>query len=178
VKIFIAPHNDDEVLFGCFTLLREKPLVVNCLRCDSQVDPAHGAPFHVRERESAAALDILRVPHAQWNIPETNPDWDYMLRSFQEMRSRGLTAAWIPKVEPEGGHPHHDKIGRLALSVWPGATQYCTYSLAGKTLGVEVPFLPRWLPLKLRALACYESQAGGLNCHKYFIRDQREYVAE
>jgi hypothetical protein len=28
VKVFLSPHHDDETLFGAFTLLRERPLVV------------------------------------------------------------------------------------------------------------------------------------------------------
>lgn len=177
MKVFLSPHNDDEVLFGTFTILRERPHVINCLRCDFQVDPAHGAPYPAREAETARALEILGVTHTQWDILETDPDWAEMLRRFQALRAQGFTTVWAPKVE-EGGHPHHNEIGRLALSVWPEATRYCTYSLAGKSRGVEVPYRPPWVAIKLKALACYESQAGGLNCHKYFIRDQREYVAE
>src|SRR5690606_38099756 len=29
-RIFISPHPDDETLFGAYTLMREKPLVVIC----------------------------------------------------------------------------------------------------------------------------------------------------
>lgn len=177
MKLFLSPHNDDAELFGCFTLLREKPHVVICLRCDYQADPAYGAPYEVRESETAAALAVLGVSWEQWAISEANPDWDEMLRSLQELRRMGFDHVWAPKPEPYG-HPHHNKIGELALNVWPRVTQYCLYTLAGKSVGVEVPFHPRWVGLKLRALACHQSQAGGQNSHKYFIRDQREYVAE
>lgn len=176
-KVLLSPHNDDAELFACFTLLREKPHVVVCMRCDYNADPMYGAPHDVRERETMRSLNLLGVTWEQWDISETRPDWAEMERRICGLRKRGYTRAWVPMVELSGGHPHHDRIGAMSLAVWPDAARYCTYSLAGKSIGIEVPYHPRWVAAKLRALACYQSQAGGVNAHKYFIRDQREYVA-
>ena len=175
-KVFLAPHNDDETLFGSFTILREQPHVIFCLRCDTQIDPDYGAPYDIREKESEAASKVLGYTYEQWDILASNPDWNRLYEKFRILRDiRNCEQVWAPKIEKDG-HPAHNMIGELALEVWPVVNQYCTYTLAGKMTGTEVPYNPKWVAKKIEAMACYKSQAAGLNCHKYFLRDQKEYI--
>jgi LmbE family N-acetylglucosaminyl deacetylase len=61
VAIFISPHNDDETLFGAFTILRTLPLVVVVF--DSYAQEQRGNPVTWRQRraETLAACEILGV---------------------------------------------------------------------------------------------------------------------
>ena len=55
---------------------------------------------------------------------------------------------------------------------------YLTYKRGSmRSRGTEVPFEPKWAWLKLRALACYQSQVELENTMPWFIDDTfREYV--
>ena len=61
MKLFVSPHNDDAVLFGAFTLLRERPVVLTVF--DSYVQVARGfklADFSARRNEDVRAVrDVL-----------------------------------------------------------------------------------------------------------------------
>lgn len=156
--VFLSPHNDDETLFGAYTLLRYRPRVVVVLRSyvEEKWNPP-GPTFEVRERETAAACEILGVEWEQWPIRDDAPDWDEVERRFTNFRAEHVFAPW---VEP-GGHPHHNAIGTIAARVFPAITWYTTYTHArGRTTGIEVVPEPGWEEIKRRALACYPSQAG------------------
>ena len=184
---FLAPHNDDEVLFGSFTLLREHPHVVVCLRSQRQ-----GADTHlVRERETAAAMEILGCRWGQWEIPDSDPDWDAMLVWIEKLsESYDHCYAPTPHVQenewdetqppPRGfGIVQHDAIGMMAEDAFDGrVTFYETYTKHGgkTTTGNEVPFEPEWVELKLRALAEYRSQI--VLWPHHFINCQREFYAD
>lgn len=66
MKLFFSPHNDDETLFGAFTIQREPDiLVVVCL--DSHVQVARGnagCDWLARRGETVEAMKILRGPDA------------------------------------------------------------------------------------------------------------------
>ena len=62
-SIFLAPHNDDEALFGSFTIIREKPLVV--IITDSWIQPNRGekgCDAETRWNETKKAMEILGAP--------------------------------------------------------------------------------------------------------------------
>ena len=130
-SVFIAPHNDDETLFGAFTLLRERPHVVVCLRSMVQELRGCGITYRQRERETAAAMRTLGVPSwEQWEIPDSEPDW-----ALLEDRLRSLDAARVfaPAVET-GGHEHHNAIAAIAERAFGGRlTAYLTYTEAARS---------------------------------------------
>jgi LmbE family N-acetylglucosaminyl deacetylase len=173
MKILLAPHNDDESLWTSFTCLRERPHVIVCLR--SFVQARYGITYQQREAETAMAMDILGCTWEQWDISDEAPRWAEI-----EQRFRALSPehAWAPLPE-QGGHNHHNKIGKIAVRVWPGkVTQYLTYTNAGKSVnGTLVPYVPSMINAKLRALQCYRSQILEPSCCEHFIRSQHEYVA-
>ena len=59
MKLFLSPHPDDETLFGAFTLMREKPLVV--IITDSYIQQNRGENITPQQRfqESVNAMKIL-----------------------------------------------------------------------------------------------------------------------
>lgn len=160
--VFLAPHHDDETLFGAFTLLREQPLVV--VVYDGGLE---------REAETSAAMEILGCPVAYWRLPL---DLD-----VAEIASRldGMERIFAPLWEADG-QPEHNVVSNAAANHRARASisWYATYTTAGKThLLHPVTFEPAWVALKLAALACYPSQSGHPSHAPHFLRDQTEYLA-
>jgi LmbE family N-acetylglucosaminyl deacetylase len=180
VDLFLAPHNDDEALFGAYTCLRRKPLVVVCLRSfvEATWEPP-GPTYHVREAETDAACSILDVPWRQLHVRDDEPDWDQLADEFLDIRDnlqvRRVYAPW----PEEGGHPHHNEIGELAGLVWDEEVwYYTTYTHAGgRTTGpIDVPVEPGWEDVKRRALACYRSQREHPRTRGGFLWPLDEYL--
>jgi LmbE family N-acetylglucosaminyl deacetylase len=160
-SVFLAPHPDDETLFGAFTLLRHKPTVVCVLDCGAE-----------RAGEFFDACDVLDVPCQPWPFPETDPDWDAIAARVAALNTDVLYApAWA-----KHGNSDHNRIAKIADETHPGAVvHYLTYTTDGKqTDGVIVSHEPEWVPLKIRALACYPSQSGHPSHAPHFMRDQTE----
>jgi LmbE family N-acetylglucosaminyl deacetylase len=176
--IFLAPHNDDETLFGSFTLLREKPHVVVCLKSMVQELRGLGITAAQREAETDAALQALGLSEwTQWQIPDSEPDWDEIEARFRALRAERFFA---PAFEEEG-HAHHNAIAEIAQRVFPRRklTSYLTYTEHERSWkGKLVPFEPEWVILKLRALSCYRSQIYEASTQAHFLYPQYEYYAE
>lgn len=178
MKLFVAPHNDDEVLFGCFTILREKPTVL--IVFDGHVQARRGASVTATQRraESVMAMNILGVPAVRFlGLRDDDPTV-----TVEQVRRRiegmGAEEIYAPAFEPNGHHQHN--LVASACNDLPVAKRYLTYTPAGKSTSAhEVPILDgAWIALKLRALACYASQLDPrLGCRPHFLRDQREYYA-
>lgn len=162
MSVFLAPHCDDETLFGAFTLLREKPLVVIVYDCGPE-----------REAETEAALKILGCDVEHWRLP-LDASEEYLAFAIRTLET---TTIYAPLPE-DGGQPQHNLIGRLARDSGRSVVSYLTYTDAGKsTHGNRVPVELDWIRLKLLALACYPSQSGHPSHAPHFIRDQTEYTA-
>lgn len=174
--IFLAPHNDDETLFGAYTLLRHKPRVIVVLRSfiEATWDPP-GPTYVEREEETAAACEILGVGWEQWIFRDDAPDWVGIEYQFTNLRAEHAFAPW---PEP-GGHPHHNAIAEIAERVFPSVTWYTTYTHAkGRTVGpIEIVPEPGWEEIKKRALACYPSQANHPRTRGGFTWPLTEYLA-
>lgn len=181
MKLFVAPHNDDEILWGAFTLLREKPLVL--IVFDGYVQGQRGAPVTAdqRRKESMAALEVLGlVGHLRFlNFRDDDPTVTEQMVA-RRIAALGAEEIYAPAFEP-GGHHQHNLVAN-ACNGLPVVKRYLTYTPAGKsTSAQEVPILDgSWIALKLRALACYASQHAldpRMGCWPHFLRDQREYYA-
>lgn len=189
MHLLLAPHNDDEVLFTAFTIMRHYLTihVVVCLRSFAQ-PLRHGfaTTWQQREDETAAALAVLGVPlgrYTQWDggCNDHEPDWDEVRHRMIQARDSGLwRGVFAPFVYEEGGNPQHDMIGNLAAEVFgpTNVTRYHTY-IDARTRGVgtvvEPP--PGGIRKKLQALACYESQLNLVSTSHHFMRDLTEYYA-
>lgn len=178
MKLFLSPHNDDAVLFGAFTILREKPLVVTVF--DSYLQPTRGnkgCDYVTRRKEDEAAFRILGCDFRFMGMRDDRPDWDGVARHLQvaDMLNGGVCTVYAPTIEG-GGHEHHNRIGEIADQVFGDrVVHYMTYTKAGKSTGVLVPYEPEWVLLKLKAMACYESQIKLPSCMPHFTRGLEEY---
>ena len=157
MDIFLSPHNDDEALFGAYTCIKFRPLVVVLLR--SFVEATWTPPVHyeTREAETEAACAILGCEFEQWTYPDNDVSWGLIRENLEKLKPKRV---WAPLPE-DGGHAHHNMIGSMARLIWPQTKFYATYTHAnGKTTtGTRVAPEPKWVETKRAAMACYVSQA-------------------
>lgn len=186
LDVLIAPHNDDEVLFTTFLLLRYKPHVVVCLRSHKQDNN-----WARRELETAAAMEKLGCTWEQWQHPDVAPDWPSVKRMIDDLANR-YERCFAPyprfaangwsndEPQPRDGVKQHDRIGEIAQESFGEGRYvgYLTYTKAGKDEGGnKVPFDPEWPLLKLEALALYKSQIFRPEIVPHFLGGLQEYVA-
>lgn len=191
MKLFLSPHNDDEVLFGAFTILRESPEV--CVVYDSYIQPARGIPgceAFTRCGETDAALRELgcsKPPH----FAGAHDDSAYTAKELANFiryefgfadEPKEIERLWAPAYEG-GGHDHHNLVAHAAEILFPGkVTRYLTYTRAFGKSRSSYEVQPRTgddIARKLRALACYTSQLQmdpRLGCWPHFMNDLREYI--
>lgn len=161
-SLLLAPHNDDEVLFACYTILRHRPDVIVCMGGYGQA----GIDMAERVRETRDAMVVLgHEAWRMWPYRDDRPDWGSMRASLQAWEEPDsmwhYDTVFAPAVE-EGGHEQHNQVGQIALDVFGSekVIGYTTYRRGyGRTIGsVEVDPEDGWTSLKLRAMACYRSQ--------------------
>lgn len=166
--VLFSPHNDDETLFACFTLLRYRPRVVVCFPSSGD----YGAS-DVREGESREVVDLLGAgPLEQW-------DGGNLID-----RMRALDAAMAPErvwaPSERTSHADHKAVALAALKVFGDrVTRYHTYGADGKIReGTPVPFEFGWTAHKLRALSRYRTQIEHPRANKFFMDDLAEFYDE
>lgn len=179
--LFLAPHNDDETLFGSFTLIRHKPHVIVCTKSKKQSLTIPSITYEMREQETARAMEVLGCTWHNWPTWDVQPQYDAEAMGCWLEAWSHVERVFAPAIE-SGGHPHHNLIGRVADQAFGDrVTHYMTYTAAGKsTSHREVEFEPAWIALKLQALGCYPSQIAHreLGCWPHFLRDQREFYED
>lgn len=185
MKLFVAPHNDDAVLFGAFTLQRERPHVFTVFDSFLQVSRGHVAcRAAVRQKEDIAATTILGCCIDFGHIPDDEPAQTVRdLLSKRLANWRHAAEVWLPAVQ-EDGHEQHNLVGEVGLQVFAGSKihRYLTYTriLGKSTAGIRVDCTGSMVLKKLQSLACYRTQMeiDALGCWPHFLRDQNEYVLE
>jgi LmbE family N-acetylglucosaminyl deacetylase len=179
VNMLLAPHHDDETLFAAYTCLRHRPTVVVC----TEAHRLEYADFDVRKAECHAATTVLGVRMMQlWGVRDDDLFDNERLLSELRLLDRDATIGrvWAPAVEHKG-NDHHNAVGEAAAAVFGGrVTSYLTYANGKRSCSTaEVPFHPSWPAVKLRALACYESQVAHPATAPWFIDNTlREWYAD
>lgn len=117
MKLFLAPLNHDATLFGAFTLLRERPLVL--VITERRVLDGWD--------EMTAACTILGVQAARIGLRD-----DVLTEEKIERRLRQYFG-WTPGDDVyapaiQGCHPHHIMIHRAAKRVFNRVISYCCYA--------------------------------------------------
>jgi LmbE family N-acetylglucosaminyl deacetylase len=180
VDLWLAPHNDDETLFGAFSLIRHRPHVHICFRSQVQED-RYGVLAETRELETAQALWWLgSIEWSQGLTLDSLPDASgALLDDFNRLdASYTPERVWAPAYE-DGGHAQHNLVAFVANAVWGvKVTPYLTYVHGSmRTRGVGVEYEPSWVWSKLKALTCYRSQIELDSTRAWFMDDTlREYV--
>ena len=156
-SIFLSPHNDDETLFGAFTLIREKPLVL--MITDSWIQHNRGDGINMKQRrmETLEAMKILGCPVFFLGLRDDMLDEWALKREFPNFAnfSKVYAPAYILN-----GNEQHNVIGNVARQMFDNVTSYMTYSKDDlcKQGKYEIKPSDVELSLKNRALDCYKSQ--------------------
>lgn len=184
MKLFVSPHNDDAVLFGAFTLLREHALVLTVFDSYVQVLRGHAqCTAEVRRAEDVAAMEVLGCSVVFGGVRDNESEYSigaFVRNVLERWKVKGVEEVWLP-AEDVHGHPQHNLVGAIGARVFNDAKihRYLTYVGAGKAAyGVPVCCTGEMLLKKLRALICYETQIvdEALGCWPHFLRDQAEYL--
>lgn len=155
MKIFLSPHNDDESLFGCYTILREKPLVV--IVTDSYIEQERGdkATTEQRIEESKKACKLMGVEVKFLHIPDKYLNYDIL---YEELSKLKADVVYAPAIEMDG-NKQHNLVGAVS-GVLFNTIHYMTYTLhTTKSIGTEI-IIPTEEEKKIKAecLKCYPSQ--------------------
>ncbi len=155
-SLFVSPHSDDSVLFGAYTLMREKPLVLTVTSSYIQANRGENITAQQRIGEDIVAMKILGCPIVFGQLRDDVLDsWgiENLLSKFQN-----FDKVYIPAIQ--GGNAQHDLIGKVALKLWPKAISYATYAKGEwKTKGkIEIKPTGAQIDSKKKALDCYASQ--------------------
>ena len=175
MKLFLAPHNDDETLFGAYTILNEKPLVV--VITDSYVQFERGDRITAKDRigETKEAMGILDAKVEFLGIRDTELNEKALRKALEAYNPEIVFAPAI-----EGGNLLHDLVGKIADELFGyKVIHYSTYTKdrsfpAGKTRVAYSDLMKR---LKLKALKCYWSQINLPSVKIYFenMKTKDEY---
>jgi LmbE family N-acetylglucosaminyl deacetylase len=154
--IFLSPHNDDETLFGAYTLIREKPLVL--IITDGWIQFLRGDPITAiqRRKETERAMAILKCPVEFLGIKDTELTANNLRESLEPYRV--YDKIYIPAVQ--GGNSQHDLVGLVAGELFRVFRRYTTYTkteLWPKGTEEIIPTQEE-KDLKNKALDCYQSQ--------------------
>lgn len=183
-KLLISTHNDDEALFASFTIQRELPQVAIVYDSFVQVKRGYSScRAEVRRSESQRALRELGVADIIFlGFSDERDDIEHLVVDAFRHRFAKITEVWAP-AEEVGGHKQHNLVARAAQSVFGNRIRdrYLSYVRGqGKSRSDRpVESRPEWILLKLKALACYETQITipELGCWPHFAEDLKEYYA-
>jgi LmbE family N-acetylglucosaminyl deacetylase len=151
MKYLIAPHNDDEALFGLKIIKKEKPTVIIVTHCTTQGDNGDQ-----RTLESYRAMKKLGV-----NVMFLGIDEDKLTEEVLEARLKDLKADLVYCPELEGGHIHHDIVHKVAVKLF-NTKFYKTYTKDRITGDRDYD---------REILDCYQSQIDNQDTKKYFYED-------
>jgi len=156
-SLFLAPHNDDEALFGAYTLLRERPLVMIVTDGWIQFNRGDNITAKQRREETLEALRLLRCPVYFAGLRDDMLDEWQLKRLFVDFRN--FDAVYAPAII-ENGNEQHNLIGRIAKLQFSNLIPYMTYSKTDLWKHGSREIVPTEMEIKIKnaALDCYKSQ--------------------
>lgn len=156
--IFLAPHNDDESLFGAYTLMRHKPFVI--IVTDSYIQPDRGdlgCSAETRRQETIEAMKLVGCPVVFLGIKDSELTEEILKERLQYFNPETI---YIPALQ--GGNAQHDLVNKVALELFGRnkCEQYCTYTKTElyTTGNWEIAPSQPEVELKNKMLNCYQSQ--------------------
>lgn len=177
-SLFLSPHNDDETLFGAYTLMREKPLVV--IITDSFIQGLRGTGITAtqRRKETMNAVEKLGCHLAFLGIKDHELDESSLIKALAPYLH--YQTVYCPAFQ--SGHPHHDLTNVVAKKLFSRVIEYSTYgpkqSFAEEGVEVIEPKDSEYA-LKIAALSSYSSQMNYPPTAHHFeavIRSKKEYI--
>lgn len=176
-KIFLAPHNDDEALFGAYTLMRLRPLVV--IVTDSFIQPNRGdigCSAQERRQETINAMNLLGCPVVFLGIKDTELTQEILTQRLQYFNPETI---YIPAIQ--GGNIQHDIVGKIGRELFGKKVEvYTTYTKQELWTKGNYEIIPteQEKELKNKALDCYVSQVNLPSTAPHFlaVRNKSEWL--
>jgi len=144
-------------LFGAFTLIRHKPLVI--IVTDSYIQQERGESWitaEKRRQETIEAMKIAGCPVVFLGIKDTALTEEMLRERLKAFKPEMIYAPAI-----QGGNVHHDIVGKVAKELFGDKCElYTTYTKTElyTTGNFEIKPTHNELELKEKMLNCYESQ--------------------
>ena len=154
MRVLLSPHNDDESLFGAYTIMREKLLVI--IVTDSNLQ--EGVTAKERREETIRACKILGVPVEFLGLEDGSLREQDLIRELESLNTKHWEHVYAPAIQ--SGHDDHDVVGRVASTLFSSTRYYSTYTKDNYDPFGQYPIIPTQAEINLKndALACYESQ--------------------
>ena len=170
----MSPHNDDEALFGSYTIMRRKPLVAIVTDSWMQFERGQGITTSQRRAETLEAMRLLGAPVEFLGIKDT----ELSAVNLAE-RLRDIHPSKVYAPQPNSLNPQHNIVGDIAYRLWPDKVIfYSTYTRTSLTPEGEIEIAPKYeeIRLKNRALDCYQSQISINNRQFLAVRGKSEFL--
>lgn len=177
--VVISPHNDDEVLFTGYTLMRHRPQVI--VVTDSFIQDERGdvgCDMETRRNESISACAFLGCPVSFLGIRDTELTERELKKRLKNIEADTI---YIPAYHKDG-NAQHNLINKVCLEVFPKEKieQYCSYSRNDLMIkgNYEVKPTKEEMERKNKAMNFYVSQINldSMASHFEFIRNKSEYL--
>lgn len=183
MKLFISSHNDDESLFGAYTIARECPVVLVVF--DSYIQPARGFPacnVAARRFETELAVHTLTDGKSEVRYCGLHDDADYtaaeVIKAIYAAVPESVAELWAPARHVDG-HLQHELVAIAAECFIPKATKYTSYSRTTGRVRTHNVVHPtgEQVRRKLLALTSYVTQIDieALGCRPWFTSGLDEY---
>jgi LmbE family N-acetylglucosaminyl deacetylase len=172
--LFLAPHNDDEALFGAYTIMRRKPIVVIVTDSWIQFGRGQGITAKQRRQETIDAMNLLCAPVEFLGIRDNELDNGNLISALQCYSPDKVYAP-----QPNSKNVQHNLVGEIAHQLWNGKVIfYSTYTTENLTPKGKIEIVPKpeEIEMKNRALDCYKSQIRINNDHFVAVRGKSEYL--
>lgn len=180
--VLFEPHHDDAVLFACYTLLREKPIIVTVFG-EAISQECYGITERMRNAEQMDAMNFVQPEDwRSWNNPDVNPDMSDVIADMDRLLKREQPKeVWAPLRE-DGGHDQHNMVSVAATTVFGNRCRfYATYKRGSARTQTDREVVPQpdWPAVKFMAMSCYISQINLPNCQPWFASNDmlREWIA-
>ena len=180
MKLFLAPHSDDETLFGAYTIMREKPLVFIVTESHIQTNRGEkGCDGDTRWEESKRAMELLGTSVVRLGIKDFELTKGQLLNFFKFTLS-GFEEVYAPALQE--GNPHHDIVGEAAQEIFGKKVKFYSTYKKGEWFSkgnIEVVPTEEEFELKKKALNCYTSQLNLTSTRPHFeaaIRERSEWL--
>jgi len=177
--LFIEPHQDDAALYGFYTLLRVKPILISVTSSFIQPNRGdQGCDADTRRKETIEAAKIAGVPVVFLDIPDTELTEENLRERLQHFNPETV---YIP-AQHENGNPQHNLIGKVCLELFgKKCEQYCTYVRGDFNIvkgSWEVKPTHNEIELKNKALDCFKSQLALPATKPHFdaVRGKSEWI--
>ncbi len=170
--LFAAPHQDDEALFGAYTLIRFKPVVYIATRSEIQ-RKRDGITNAQRTLESVNACQLAGCGVRFGECLDTEVTIEAII---SELRHAAPELVFAPAIQ--GGNKHHDIIGNACDWVFgKKVIHYSTYTKDDLHPRGNIEIIPSIEEIRIKnaMLDCYTSQHKINAPHFDAVRNKSEY---